>query len=267
MSNAGFFGRTATANTGGVWKANDVSNFRRDSVWPISSIVTSGLVFHLDAANTSSYSGTSTWTNLGSSGSVSNVTLFNSPTYDGKSLQFNPDLLQYGTLSNSSSPFRQTSAITYEGWVNFTGSIGGNRFGGTTTSGGQGTGGVLLTYNGLYFSWTPTTPQSDTTITATFSSLFNTWFHYAFTMNYSTGVYAAYINGSSISTSIARTVTNFTPVTSYNQAANDELPSRNINSTRLYSDNVKISQYRIYNTALSAANVAQNYESTILNFR
>jgi hypothetical protein len=67
-----------------------------------NSIVTSGLVLALDAANIKSYSGSgNTWSDL--SGNGGNGTLVNSPTYvsaNGGSLSFNGSS-QYGTVSNN----------------------------------------------------------------------------------------------------------------------------------------------------------------------
>lgn len=67
-----------------------------------AAIVTSGLTLHLDAANTTSYSGSgSTWTDL--AGTADNITLVNSPTFTSGTpsyFTFN-GTTQYGTGSGT----------------------------------------------------------------------------------------------------------------------------------------------------------------------
>jgi hypothetical protein len=80
-------------------------------------IVTSGLVLYLDGANRESYSGSgSTWTDL--SGNGSNSTLVNSPTYNGSNLGY---LTFNGTTQYASVPHNSRlnngSAITVEAWA------------------------------------------------------------------------------------------------------------------------------------------------------
>lgn len=106
------------------------------------SVVTSGLVLNLDAANIKSYPGTgTTWTDL--SGNGNNGTLTNGPTYDsanGGSLVFN-GTNQYVTTGNSliptsSSPYsvncwvyRSTVPLSYcELLSNWGSSFSGNSF-------------------------------------------------------------------------------------------------------------------------------------------
>lgn len=67
-----------------------------------AAVVTSGLTLHLDAANTTSYSGSgSTWTDL--AGTADNITLVNSPTFTSGTpsyFTFN-GTTQYGTGSGT----------------------------------------------------------------------------------------------------------------------------------------------------------------------
>lgn len=66
------------ANVSGVAKAN-IANFNGQDAPSVTGIVTNDLVFHIDAANSSSYPGSgSTWTDIQGS---NNVTLYNTPTY------------------------------------------------------------------------------------------------------------------------------------------------------------------------------------------
>ena len=117
------------------------------------AFVVAGLVFHLDAGNASSYSGSgSTWNDLAGSGLT--TTLFNSPTYssdNGGYLSFDPSSSQYGKTSASLSELTRWTVeiwhyysatngsgnpcILSEVWsntpINFT--IGSAAFGGNTT--------------------------------------------------------------------------------------------------------------------------------------
>jgi hypothetical protein len=83
-------------------------------------IVTTGLQFHLDAGNSSSYSGSgSTWTDLAGSGLT--TTLYNSPTYNssnGGYLSFVPSSSQYAQTSASLSGL---STWTIEVWHYYNG--------------------------------------------------------------------------------------------------------------------------------------------------
>jgi hypothetical protein len=85
----------------------------------IAGIVTSGLLFNVDAGNTASYPGIgNTWTDLSASGN--NATLVNGPTYssaDGGSFTFNGSN-QYATLGTPSS-LNITGSITINSWVKF----------------------------------------------------------------------------------------------------------------------------------------------------
>jgi hypothetical protein len=82
------------------------------------SIVTSGLVLALDAANTKSYPGSgTTWTDLTGNGNTG--TLTNSPTYNSSnqgSIVFNGST-QYVTISHNS--IQNPSSITICSWVKY----------------------------------------------------------------------------------------------------------------------------------------------------
>ena len=90
-----------------------------------SAFVSEGLVFHLDAGNPASYSGSgSTWNDLAGSGLT--TTLFNSPTYssdNGGYLSFVASSSQYAKTSASLS---STTRWTVEVWHYYTGVNGGS---------------------------------------------------------------------------------------------------------------------------------------------
>ena len=87
---------------------------------PLIVIVTSGLIYHLDAGNITSYSGSgSTWTDLTGSGIT--MTLYGSPTYssaNGGSILFVPASSQYG---QSSASLTSTTVWTVEFFTYYNG--------------------------------------------------------------------------------------------------------------------------------------------------
>jgi len=88
------------------------------------SLVTAGLVFHIDAGNSASYPGSgSTWYDLTASGL--NITLYGGPTYsaaNGGSLFFVPTSFQYG---QTSAPL-DLPLWTLEAWTYYNGTNTGN---------------------------------------------------------------------------------------------------------------------------------------------
>lgn len=92
-NNAGRIGQInfpTTSSANGIWSVDDQYNAKKSSLWPIPpGIITTSLIFNIDAANSSSYPGSgSTWYDL--SGSGNHVTLLNSPTYNASGwLTFN----------------------------------------------------------------------------------------------------------------------------------------------------------------------------------
>lgn len=108
----GGFGISSSGNPGGM-----------TFVGPPTSIITTGLVLHLDAGNTQSYPGTgNTWTDL-STGKT--ATLVNSPTFstsNGGSIQFN-GTSQYATIT-SNADFALPGNFALEAWFNPTTLVG-----------------------------------------------------------------------------------------------------------------------------------------------
>lgn len=94
--NGGFIGADKYPtywNTRGVYSVNEINSAIIDYDWPVSAstINTSGLLLHLDAANPSSYPGSgTTWSDI--SGNGNNCTLYNGVTFssnNGGYLVFN----------------------------------------------------------------------------------------------------------------------------------------------------------------------------------
>jgi hypothetical protein len=230
-------------------------------------IVTEGLVLHLDAANTKSYqSGSTTW--FDKSGRGNNGTLINGPTFNsvnGGSIVFD-GVNDYGSFNVLNLP-TGTQNRTIMGWVqdnSITDYVGdlvplfgygndssiGNLFmfsiGGTTFN------------NRKLIMWTNTRNH-----VSTFSIEKNIWTHVAVT--------------------VTQGVT-FPRITIYKNAVSDDGSERDINTTLINSNgpfelaawsqrsgfvgtfNGRISQTSIYNRALSAQEVEQNYNATKSRF-
>ena len=103
------------------------SNFQRELEYTIP-IVTSGLVLNLDAGDSSSYPGSgTTWYDL--SGNGNNGTLVNGPTYssaNGGSLVFDGVNDYIGITNNDLYKFSNTQAFSLNLWVRCTATAGGS---------------------------------------------------------------------------------------------------------------------------------------------
>jgi hypothetical protein len=222
-----------------------------------SPIVTDGLVFAVDANNIVSYpkSGTA-WYNL--TGSVAASSLNNGPTFDptnGGAIRFD------GTDTYVNVPYNSSldipTAITVEVWVKYAsqGEIGS---GGRTYS--------VLSYKGYPWTWLledisgqfnfriSTTSDGDSRLDSNYYHGVERWDHVACTYNGTTQ--AIYVNGI-LQNSKSLTGTIITSGTGI------ELGTY---STGDYSFNGWLANHRIYNRALSAAEILQNYQAEQYRF-
>jgi hypothetical protein len=213
-------------------------------------IITSGLVFTIDAADKNSYVGSgSTWLDL--SNNRNNVSLFNSPSFNtsnGGSLTFVSASATYGEFSGSVNNFISGSL---ELWVkyNSVGDSAANQiFARRNTNAGTftiiKTGADLITFNlrtnnGL----TLTAISSTTTITSNWTLI---------TATYNGTTQALYLNSQLSNTSSVSGLIDTTGTLLYNIG-------RNV--TGLNYSNVNIGIIRLYNRALSATEVQLNYNS------
>jgi len=204
--------------------------------------VQSGLVLNLDAGASSSYSGIgNTWTDL--SGSGNNGTLVGGVGYaatNGGSLTFNGSS-QY--VSGSIATINSWSMCLWYFSTDITSKSVFYTFSGTTTATGLGFGGTFdaNTNNRWYFlDGTNIFSSANTAITT------NTWYYLVVTKSSTT--YNLYTNGS---LSLNTTGVDLS-LTQYNLArrGNGEWYSKG-----------NIAQASIYNRALSAAEVSQNYNA------
>lgn len=216
-------------------------------------IVTNGLIFHLDAGQQTSYTTGSTWRDL--SGKTNNGTLFNTPTFNtanGGYLNFASASSHYATASNPGN----LSTWTAEVFVRFTSSysskvsmIVGNQFNGSSSLNFTiGTNNAPTNYNiavGFFNgAWRSTTG---------INYALNTWVH--ITGTYDGSVIRQYTNGNQVdSLNYVGTPTSGGEIR-INRRWDDVVSSGN-----LFDSNIGV--VRIYNRALSVAEIQQNFQSS-----
>jgi hypothetical protein len=208
------------------------------------SVVTTGLQLYLDAGNASSYSGTGTsWNDL--SGNGRNGTLTNNPTYssaDGGSIVFdgNNDFVQCsGSLT--------VTAATFVTWMRRNGPQGD--FDGIIYSRGTVATGLSFfgTTNKISYTWNNTVDTYSWDSGLTIPDL--TWCMVAVSVTNTTAT--AYLCQSSGITSATNTVSHTSTVLDDIRIGQDNLVSRFFNG--------RIAVAQIYNIALSAEQVSQNF--------
>ena len=222
-------------------------------------IITDNLVFHLDAGNTSSYSGSgTTWNDLsnGMSGTPNNATLTNGPTFDSGNggsivLDGNDDRVDAGSFFNSNDNF------TFSIWLNSDTFSGTNKY--TIISSHTHSAAFKLHYKngtGLMINKSWVGPNVGIFSSSTLST--GTWYNLTITRqmtSYPTKTYSLYINGSFTSS--------FTSSVTY-----DRYP-RCIGKSFLETDSLwdgKIAKVFAYSTNLTASEVLQNYNATKSRF-
>ena len=221
-------------------------------------IVTSGLVLNLDAGNIYSYAGAGTvWYDV--SGNSFNATLINSPTYtsdNGGVLNWASANSQYATVPMSST--LRVANITQEAWVYLSTTAGqvfigsqygtsyNNSFGLWVESGAFAFG--VNTGGNLYYSTTSTVSTG-------------VWYHLTHTYNATTQLF--YINGVLAATYNSAASGNISYDTSNTLLAiGADFNGTGYNVGPSVYTNGKMPVVRIYNIALSAAQVLQNYNAT-----
>ena len=245
---------TIAVATGASTNAGNLGNNAISLSVPYSTLATSGLVVHLDASDSSSYSGSgSTWTDISGSGTTYNATLYNSPTYVSsgtKHFSFDGSN-DYANMSRSVSDdfslgiWFNTTVNSGNGnnqWWSGRGMLDGE-VGGTTNDFGMTMGAGIVMFG---------TGQPDTTIRSTSTLNDGNW-HYALaTRTKSTGAIQLYIDGSldaSTTTSNTSSLTAPTYITIGRlQAGGDYWQG-------------KVSKVHIYNRVLTSTEVATNYSA------
>ena len=245
-------------------------------------IITDGLVLYLDAANKRSYPGSGTiWSDLSKNGN--NGTLTNGPTFNsanGGSIVFDGtnDYIDCGV----STSLNITGSITTDMWVNYSSTnntLDGSLIGKYSNSGGStNQAWIVFLSTSNYQSYGPgnTGPLSGelgwlASSNGNFNGALigsgeqiyiNTWYNFVTIYDSGNDSLLIYINGS-LKRNVVRT-----GQTSGLLATG----SRSVQIGGTLSDNIrwvqgKIPISRIYNRALSASEVLQNYNATKTRFR
>jgi hypothetical protein len=214
-------------------------------------IVENGLVLCLDAANKFSYPGTgTTWTDL--SGNSNNGTLTNGPTFSAGNMG---SILFDGTndyVDMGSSTYCNLINISVSVWVRVTSTSGYflGRYYNTTVNG------FFMYYDVASTKFSVDGRESGAAYLSrptTNTYPLNNW--YNFTWTKSANVWSLYVNGSlDVSSSIGNGTTPFSNNTMW-------LGGFNEGGAQYYSS-VNLSNVVIYNRALTAAEVLQNFSAT-----
>jgi hypothetical protein len=218
-------------------------------------LIQDGLVLCLDAANTKSYPGSGTsWVDL--SGNNNNVTLINSPTWNSAGY-FSTGATGYFTGAGTSTIPTGNSSYTMiswvrvvSSWVNARGIISIGGYGANNQSNALRTGNVNGSLGNFQHYWW----NNDIDITNNNAGLsVGTWF-----------MVTAQFNGTN-----RRIWANITNVGS-DTPTNHNVTSTTIQVAKTYSTEYwqgDVSIAQIYNRALSASEILQNYNATKGRFR
>jgi hypothetical protein len=222
------------------------------------NIVTDGLVLHLDAANVKSYvSGSTTWNDISRGGN--NGTLINGPTFNsanGGSIVFDGvnDFVNLGTTIDNSLTWTMNSWFNTTLNTNDHRSLIGNsgtsptgvgKFMGITNDGSQYRKPWTIVYN---------SGGNQLILYGTTTIIANTW--YNMTVTHSGTEINMYLNGT----------LNRTPTTISGYSPSNNITSIGLQRAIFWPFPGTISQTQIYNRALSAQEVLQNYNTTKTRF-
>ena len=242
------------SNTNGTGNFTLVNNTNSGnivmSVSNAASIVTTGLALYLDAGNASSYPGSGTnWNDL--SGNGRNGTLTNGPTYssaDGGSIVFDGtnDFIQCaGSLT--------VTAATFVSWIRRNGNQ--NQYDGILFSRGTNTTGMnFQVSNQLGYHWNNNINTYGWQSGLTIPDL--TWCMVAVSVTSTAAI--AYLCQSSGITTATNTVSHGSSLLNDIKLAQDDAGSR------FFTGNIAIAQ--LYNTALSAEQISQNFAADRARF-
>ena len=218
-------------------------------------IVKNGLILNLDAGNRKSYiSGSNTWYDL--SGNNNNGTLTNGPTFSnttGGSIALDgvDDVISFSTTPLSTA----LNNITMEVWFNQTSAINNTRIFYNGNSGNSGYGiyvgpcGTGATRIGVLHGGKNCAIVSYSGITT------DTWYHLVYVKGASTDNYL-YVNGVLVSTGTG----------DYNTPVSGDTSIGRSIANPVDASNAKIGVARLYNKALSASEVLQNYNANKSRF-
>ena len=201
--------------------------------------VTSGLIHHLDAGNSSSYSGSgTTWTDLSSSGNNGTISGATYNSGNGGYFDFNGI---NDSVETSSDMFNPNANFTFSSWVNADTTTGTH----TVVSDRTDVGSFQLRISGG--NWQIVDSYQIDVGMFNASGPVATDYWYNITVTRSSNTYSLYINGRFVSSLTSSNVYSIGP---------QEL---GVNYTGVEEWDGKISQVMSYNRALSATEVLQNF--------
>ena len=210
------------------------------------SIVTDGLVLCLDAGNPKSYPGSgTTWTDL--SGNGNNGTLVNGVGYvgtNGGSLSFD-GVDDYATVSNVQP---NTNDFTISVWVYKNNNTSNDYVWDFGANGGTLASGTSVGYGFRYYNST-LGGGSNMYTQGTIPNI-NEWYEVTITRN--NGTSSMYVNGAFVTSASGDT---------HNISSSTLYIGRYGGGTG-YEHDGRMSNFKIYNKALTAAEVLQNYNAT-----
>lgn len=216
-----------------------------------ASIVRNGLVLHLDAANPKSYSGNgTTWSDLsgvGNSGTLVNGVAYSNVNNGSMIFDGTNDYVDCGNTT-SLSAIGGTTNITVSVWAYYTAYGGGGQpYSVMTVKGNPWT--WLLENPSNTFRFRITAGVADVNVADTSSHSLNTWYNVVGT--YDGSNMRIYVNGFLKNTKIQTGTL----------AANTETAKIGTFQGTNYNLTGRISSISIYNKALTAAEVNQNFEA------
>jgi hypothetical protein len=242
-----------------VLSANEVlQNYNVQKTRFENTIIQQGLILNLDAGNPYSYAGSgATW--YDASGNSNNATLINSPTYsvdNGGLLNWASASSQYATVAMNSG--LRVANITQEVWV-FLNSTADQVFIGSQYGTSSNNSFALWLQSGTFYFGVNT--GGTFYYTSSSSASAGTWYHLIHTYNATTQY--LYINGVLVATYNSAASGNISYDTSNTLLAiGADFNGSGYNVGPSAYTNGKMPVVRIYNIALSAAQVLQNYNAT-----
>lgn len=232
------------------------------------TVVKDGLIFNVDAGDTNSYPGTGvTWSDR--SIQANSLTLTNGPTFAAAGLTFGASILfdgvDDGAVDNGNSALKAISnggSYTVDAWIKFnlltfTGQyICGNQ---NLVAGSYGFGVLVNTANNIVrFFYTSSTSTNAVTINVVSGIATGTWIHFVVTFQYDNGssdsVYTIYQNSVQVASTTASQ-----PTGTFANSANSFFVARRPNAT--VPNSINLASLKIYNKALSADEVKQNFNA------
>ena len=223
-------------------------------------IVTDGLVLSLDAGNTKSYqSGSATWSDK--SGNRNNETFVNGPTFNsdnGGSIVFD-GVNDYCNITISAVPTGSQATVSF--WTKFNVTQASSIFS-AYNSAGQRQINIHLTWSDsiVYWDCGASGGTYDRINSSTLTAAQKTgWHNWIFTKNATTGTMVIYLDGISLASGTGKTNTIGAISTASKRCA-----IASFDDTMYYSGN--ISSMLLYNRALTAEEILQNYTATKSRF-